>query len=141
VDVNRLDRLIIIANILQCHQLIDHCLSCQKSIVAISNRPWTMPEIIQQCTIPTSTPTDTAAAATATTNTPTSTLSPTTSQSSKVTGTATRGGSVADRLMFVVDGRVYDATSFIDRHPGGKVLLQGVGTDATVTHIQPCSFL
>lgn len=44
------------------------------------------------------------------------------------------------RLLFVIDGRVYDATHFIDKHPGGKVLLQGIANDATVqsNHITHC---
>ena len=31
----------------------------------------------------------------------------------------------------VVDGKVYDATSFIGQHPGGKAILGGCGRDAT----------
>jgi cytochrome b involved in lipid metabolism len=31
----------------------------------------------------------------------------------------------------VVQGKVYDATSYINNHPGGSAILQGCGTDAT----------
>ncbi|KAI0472843.1 acyl-CoA dehydrogenase/oxidase [Xylariaceae sp. FL0804] len=38
-----------------------------------------------------------------------------------------------DSLWFVVDSKVYDATEFVDAHPGGEsVLRQVAGTDATV---------
>ncbi len=31
----------------------------------------------------------------------------------------------------VIEGKVYDVTTFIDRHPGGERILQGCGVDAT----------
>ncbi|KAF4696202.1 Fatty acid desaturase [Perkinsus olseni] len=31
----------------------------------------------------------------------------------------------------LIDGRVYDVSKFIDRHPGGRIILFQVGTDAT----------
>lgn len=35
--------------------------------------------------------------------------------------------STADDLWFIVDGRVYDVTSFADEHPGGPGVLLAVG--------------
>lgn len=32
----------------------------------------------------------------------------------------------------VIDGGVYDVTSFIDKHPGGKVISFGCGKDASI---------
>jgi len=31
----------------------------------------------------------------------------------------------------VVNGKVYDVTSFVDSHPGGDIILDGAGRDAT----------
>lgn len=31
----------------------------------------------------------------------------------------------------VIDGKVYDITQFIPRHPGGRVIIEGCGRDAT----------
>lgn len=42
--------------------------------------------------------------------------------------------STAESCWVVVEGEVYDVTSFLDEHPGGKALLLSVaGTDATTT--------
>ncbi len=30
-----------------------------------------------------------------------------------------------------IEGKVYDVTSFIEKHPGGERILQGCGKDAT----------
>ncbi|CAJ2502631.1 Uu.00g100250.m01.CDS01 [Anthostomella pinea] len=39
----------------------------------------------------------------------------------------------ADSLWFIIDSKVYDASEFVDAHPGGEsVLRQVAGTDATV---------
>jgi cytochrome b involved in lipid metabolism len=39
-----------------------------------------------------------------------------------------------------IDGKVYDVTEFIGRHPGGNEILQGCGTDATaIFHARPGS--
>lgn len=37
----------------------------------------------------------------------------------------------ADDLWLLIDGRVYDCTSWLPLHPGGKSLLLGLGKDAT----------
>ncbi len=31
-----------------------------------------------------------------------------------------------------IEGKVYDVTSYVSRHPGGKAILNGCGKDATV---------
>lgn len=36
-----------------------------------------------------------------------------------------------DDCWLVIEGRVYDVTRFIDEHPGGDVIVDGAGTDAT----------
>jgi len=40
-----------------------------------------------------------------------------------------------DSLWLVVQDKVYDATAFQSRHPGGKLILQGAGRDATALFI------
>ncbi len=37
----------------------------------------------------------------------------------------------ADDCWLAIEGKVYDVTKFIPRHPGGKAILQGCGKDAT----------
>lgn len=38
----------------------------------------------------------------------------------------------ADDCWLIIEGKVYDVTGFISRHPGGAAIAQGCGTDATV---------
>lgn len=40
----------------------------------------------------------------------------------------------ADDFWVAVDGSVYDLTDFVDKHPGGSLILSGGGTDATVLY-------
>ncbi|ADN02431.1 cytochrome b5 domain-containing protein [Spirochaeta thermophila] len=37
----------------------------------------------------------------------------------------------AGECWMVIHGKVYDLTEFVARHPGGKAILEGCGTDAT----------
>eukprot|EP01114_Cavostelium_apophysatum_P024096 TRINITY_DN932_c0_g1_i1.p1 TRINITY_DN932_c0_g1~~TRINITY_DN932_c0_g1_i1.p1 ORF type:complete len:441 (-),score=75.43 TRINITY_DN932_c0_g1_i1:60-1382(-) len=37
----------------------------------------------------------------------------------------------AEDCWIVVDGKVYDVTSWVDKHPGGDLILQGAGREAT----------
>ena len=36
-----------------------------------------------------------------------------------------------DDCWMAIKGRVYDVSAFIDEHPGGDIILDGAGTDAT----------
>ena len=36
-----------------------------------------------------------------------------------------------DDCWMAIKGRVYDVTAFINEHPGGDIILDGAGTDAT----------
>lgn len=38
----------------------------------------------------------------------------------------------ADSCWLVIQGQVYDVTSFVSNHPGGEAILEGCGQDATV---------
>jgi len=37
----------------------------------------------------------------------------------------------ADSCWLVIEGKVYDVTSFVSNHPGGEAILEGCGQDAT----------
>lgn len=38
----------------------------------------------------------------------------------------------SDSCWLVIEGKVYDVTSFVSNHPGGEAILEGCGQDATV---------
>ena len=77
------------------------------------------------------------------TPTPTNTISPslnqeaTPTQEQEVTTQTYSMDQVAthdssDSCWLVIEGKVYDVTSFVSNHPGGEAILEGCGQDATV---------
>lgn len=38
-----------------------------------------------------------------------------------------------DDCWFIINGKAYDVTSWIDKHPGGDIMLSYAGMDATVS--------
>jgi cytochrome b involved in lipid metabolism len=71
-------------------------------------------------------------------------LSQPTTQANQITTTSAQGTSAtsytladisshnsASSCWMAIEGKVYDVTSYIPRHPGGDAILQGCGKDAT----------
>lgn len=52
-------------------------------------------------------------------------------QNQKYTMAQVKKHNIETDCWLVIEGKVYDATSFIPTHPGGKAILNGCGKDAT----------
>jgi cytochrome b involved in lipid metabolism len=102
------------------------------AIWAFTNRSTTAPATETASSGQTSAPQETI-------NTNTETPSPTTSASASPSSSSVKTYTLAEiaphnsrtSCWMAIEGKVYNVTSFIPRHPGGTAILQGCGKDAT----------